>query len=107
MERFQSENHLDSPAPDLVFFDVGFFFDITGDVSKDITTFSEFLDDAEALTCLIIEGFFVADQVGVLERGQNSDFIYRVDAFSFCKSIHLNFFHSVDLLIGFSCDSID
>jgi hypothetical protein len=56
---------------------------------------------------MLYEAFFITDDVGVVDRSQDSHFIEGVLLLSLVKVVQFNFFYSVDLVVDEALGLVD
>jgi len=78
VKSFQTSYHLDEIKPYLLLWHLGYFLFIRGYFSKQVSSTAEFHDKAEVICAVFKESFFKSDQVYIIDRSENSDFIERI-----------------------------
>lgn len=78
-----------------------------GDHLKDIPSFQTLSYDAESVCELVKEGVFVAEYAGVVDAGEDPDFIEAVGQFFFIESGDPDFFEGVLASIFLAFDPVD
>ena len=80
---------------------------VFGDELEDIPSLEVLGDNAESVGELIVEGIFVAEDVGVVNAGKNSNFIQAVSQLFFIQSRDTNLFHHILTTIFPALDLVD
>ena len=75
VETSQAPNNLDEDIPDLLLLNVGLPLLIVADFLEDVSVVRILHDQTQARSRLINEGITVGNDVRVLDRGEDSDFI--------------------------------
>ena len=80
---------------------------VLGDKLEDIPSLKVFGDNAESVGELVVEGILVAEDVGVVNAGKNSNLIEAVSQLFFIQSRDTNLFHRVLTTIFLALDLVD
>ena len=92
MKSIDALDHLDKVVPYDSFFQKRPVFLVLIDYFQEVASFSKLKDDAKALWRFIIEGFFVPNDVLVVNWSKNSYFIKSIWLFFGAKSLEGAFF---------------
>lgn len=77
------------------------------DEARQIAPVSELHEYAEGATELFEEGRLVADDVGGVDRGEESDFVECIILFSCVELHHFDLFHGVYLVLALMAANFD
>jgi hypothetical protein len=83
MERLESSDDLYEDVPDFLLFDVCFSLLVRAYLLEHVAIVRQLHDQAHARASLIYEGLFESNNVWVVNRRQNPDFIERICSFFF------------------------
>jgi hypothetical protein len=107
VEGFQGVDHLNGQSPDFLLGDELLSFSVCVDEGAEIATFCKFGNHAERASDFFVEGFFVGDNVRIVDAGQNSNLIESVGDFTLIGVGDFDFFEGVKFGIFFSLDFVD
>jgi hypothetical protein len=82
-------------VPQLLFSEVCASFFVLINFLEEVTTVSAFHDNAQTVGSIFKETFLEANDIGVVNRSQNSDFIDCIFLFFSGKLSHFDFLHGV------------
>ena len=80
---------------------------VLGDELEDIPSLEVLGNNAESVGELIVEGILVAEDVGVVNTGKNSNLIEAVSQLFFIQSRDTNLFHRILTTIFLTLDLVD
>lgn len=75
MQGFEAANNLNKIVPYCFFCELGSAFFMFLDSLQQVSSVGQLHDDAKASFLVLKEGLFVSDNVWVVDRGENSDFV--------------------------------
>ena len=96
MQDLKSVQHLDGHPPDIVLIDMFLPLLVALDEPAQIPAIGELGDQEQAAGSLIIDGFFIADDVGVGNAGEYPNLVEAIGDFSEIAVRDLDFLHGVD-----------
>lgn len=106
MERLETSNDLDKKVPDLLLCEVGVSFLVIVDQHEKVTAISILHDQAKTVSRVFKEGLLVANDVWMVDRGQNTHLIQSILLLFGREFAHFDFFHCVDGPIGLTFDAV-
>lgn len=98
---------MNSKPPDFLLRNEDFLFSKSGNESAKISALGKLGDHTEGGGSLFIEGFFIADDVGIGYACKDSDLIERVGNLSVVGSWEFDFFECVYFTIFFAFNFVD
>lgn len=107
MKRLQASYCLHKVVPNLLFSKFLARFLLLFDGLKQVTSISNLHDDAEAAILRIKESIFVANDIWMIDTGQNTNFIKGVLLLFLRELAHLYFLKSVSIVVAYSLDLVD
>ncbi len=107
VQGFQGVDHLDCQSPDFLLGDELLSFSVWVDERAEVAALCEFGDHAEGAGDIFVEGFFVGNDVRIVDAGKNSNFIKSVGDLALIGIWNFDFFECVDFGIFFSLDFVD
>lgn len=96
MQGFQSIQHLDRHPPYLILVDKLLPLLVVLDVSAEVPAVGEFGYQEQASSWLIVDGFFVADDVRIRDACEDADFIESIADLSGVAVGYLDLLHRID-----------
>ena len=107
MESLESVQHLNGHFPDLAFRDHLLALLEILDVSGKVPSSCKLSDEQETVRGIVVDGVFVADNVGIVDGCQYSDFVEGVLHVFVTATGQFDLLHGVDLSVFFPFDLID
>lgn len=100
-------DHLDGQSPDFLLRNQLLSFSVWVDEAAKVATLCKLGNHAERPSNFFIKGFLIADNVRIVNAGENSDFIESIGDFSLIWVGDFDFFEGVDFSVLFSLDFVD
>jgi len=104
VESVEATDDLNEDVPDLLLLEVGLSLLIVTDLLKYVAVISILHDQAQSRTRFVNKGIFISNDVGVVNRGQNSHFVQRILLLFVREVQHLNFLKGVYLWVFLTLD---
>ena len=102
VQGLEPPSYVDQRLPNLVLPDPGLCLEILVDDAHEVASLRELKHDAEIARPIVVEGLLEADDVLVVERGEDSYLVEGVFFLLLLHARHLHLLQRVDLVIEFS-----
>jgi hypothetical protein len=90
VQRLESTRQLEQRSPDFELLEVGLVLFVFHDTVVQVASVREIHNDAQTTRQVVEKSFFVPDNVGVLNGGEDADFVERVGLFFFGQLLYFD-----------------
>jgi len=90
VQRLESTRQLEQRSPDFELLEIGLVLFVLYDSVVQVASVRKIHHDAQTTRQVVEKSFFVSDNVGVLNRGEDADFVERVGLFFFGQLLYFD-----------------